>query len=170
MNVSESIRLKRAIRQFTPQPLPVSSIQAILNAGRRAQSSKNSQPWNFIAITDRVTLNALSECGAYASHLASAALGVAIVHPDPGEKFQLMFDIGQTAAYMQLAAWELGIGSCLASIYEPDKARALLGFPQDMFLRIAISFGYPQQPDELTRTPQPGGRRPLSDIVHRDKW
>ena len=55
-------------------------------------------------------------------------LGVAIVHTDPGEKFQLMFDIGQTAAYMQLAALELGIGSCLASIYEPDKAREFAGF------------------------------------------
>ena len=170
MNVSESIRMKRAVRQFTPEPLPESSILAILNAGRRAQSSKNSQPWNFISITDKATLQAISECGAYAGHLASATLGVAIIHSDPGEKFQLMFDIGQTAAYMQLAAWEMGIGSCLASIYDPDKARALLGFPPDMFLRIAISFGYPQQPDALTRRPQPGGRRPLSDIVHWDKW
>ena len=39
---------------------------------------------------------------------------------DPGEKFQTMFDAGQAAAYMQLAAWELGVGSCLASIYEPE--------------------------------------------------
>ena len=32
-----------------------------------------------------------------------------------------MFDAGQAAAFMQLAAWELGIGSCPASIYEPKK-------------------------------------------------
>ncbi len=143
---------------------------AILNAGRRAQSSKNTQPWNFIAITDKPTLKALSECGAYASHLAGAALGVAIIHADPGEKFQLMFDIGQTAAYMQLAAWELGIGSCIASIYEPDKARNLLGFPQDMYLHIAISFGYPQNADLLLRKPKIGGRRPLEESIHWNKW
>lgn len=170
MNVSEAIRLKRAIRIFTDQPLPDTSILAILNAGRRAQSSKNTQPWNFIAITDKITLKALSECGRFGSHLAGAVLGVAIIHPDPGEKFQLMFDIGQTAAYMQLAAWELGIGSCLASIYEPDKARELLGFPHDMFLRIAISFGYPQDADLLTRKSQKGGRRPLDEIIHWNKW
>jgi nitroreductase len=170
MNISEAIRLKRAIRQFTDHPLPQSSILTILNAGRRAQSSKNTQPWNFIAITDKAILKSLSECGAYASHLSGAAVGVAIVHPDPGEKFQLMFDIGQAAAYMQLAAWELGIGSCIASIYEPEKARKLLGFPNDLLLRTAISFGYPQDAVLLIRPPKKGGRRPLSEIVHWNTW
>jgi len=170
MDVSEAIRMKRVVRQFSQQPLPESSILAILNAGRRAQSSKNSQPWNYIAITDRETLEALAACGASAGHLAGAALGIAIVHADPGEKFQLMFDIGQTAAYMQLAAWELGIGSCLASIYEPDEARELLGFPADMFLRIAISFGYPLEAEALSRPPVKGGRRPLDELVHWNKW
>ncbi len=170
MNVSEAIRLKRAIRLFNNQSLPESSIQSILNAGRRAQSSKNSQPWNFIAITDSSILKSLSECGIYASHLSGAVFGIAIVHLDPGEKFQLMFDIGQAAAYMQLAASELGIGSCIASIYELDKARELLGFPKNMYLRIAISFGYPQDADILTRSPMKGGRRPLTEIVHWNKW
>jgi nitroreductase len=170
MNVSEAIRLKRAIRQFTDQPLPEATILAILNAGRRAQSSKNTQPWNFIAITDKVLLKSLSECGVNAGHLAGSAVGVAIIHPDPGEKFQLMFDIGQAAANMQLAAWELDIGSCIASIYELEKARKLLGFPNDMNLRIAISFGYPQDMDFLILPPKKGGRRPLSEIVHWNTW
>jgi nitroreductase len=170
MNVSEAIRLKRAVRIFSDQPLLEEAILTILNAGRRAQSSKNTQPWFFIAITDKSTLNSLATCGANASHLAGAALGVAIVHPDPGEKFQLMFDIGQSAAYMQLAAWELGIGSCLASIYEPNKAREFLGFPEDLTLRIAISFGYPQDTEVLTRPPQKGGRKPLLEIIHWNKW
>jgi nitroreductase len=55
MDVSEAIRLKRAVRKFTPDPLPEEVIFAILNAGRRAQSSKNAQPWQFIAITDKAT-------------------------------------------------------------------------------------------------------------------
>ncbi len=170
MDVSEAIRMKRAVRQFSPQPLPEAIMLAILNAGRRAQSSKNSQPWNFIAITDKATLSALAECGVSAGHLLGAAMGVALVHEDPGEKFQLMFDIGQTAAYMQLAAWELGVGSCLASIYEPDKARQLLGFPEDMFLRIAISFGYPLEAAALTQRPKKGGRKPLDELIHWNKW
>ncbi len=170
MNVDEAIRMKRAVRHFQERPLPEEAVLAILNAGRRSQSSKNTQPWNFIAIQEKATLKALSECGAWAGHLAEVALGVAIIHADPGERFQLMFDIGQTAAYMQLAAWELGIGSCIASIYEPDKARLLLGYPENMHLRIALSFGYPLNPQELIASPKKGGRRQMDEIVHWDHW
>jgi len=170
MNVSEAIRLKRALRQFAPEPLPEQAVHAILNAGRRAQSSKNTQPWHFIAIQDKTTLKALSELGAWAGHLAGAALGVAILTTDPGEKFQVMFDAGQAAAYMQLAAWELGIGSCLASIYEPEKARQLLGFPAEWHLHIAISFGYPLERETFTAPPKKGGRREFGELVHWDHW
>ncbi len=170
MNTLEAIKFKRAVRNFSDQPIAESDMLAILNAGRRAQSSKNSQPWNFIAVTDKVILQALARCGAYASHLAGAALGVAIVHADPGEKFQLLFDIGQCAAYMQLAAWDLGIGSCLASIYDSNQARQVLGFPEDLVTRFAISFGYPQEPGLLTEIPKAGGRRPLAEIVHWNHW
>ena len=61
MNVSEAIRTKRAIRKFQDKPLPEDVVQSILNAGRRSQSSKNEQPWKFIAIRDKSILKALSE-------------------------------------------------------------------------------------------------------------
>jgi len=170
MNVSEAIRTKRAVRQFRPDPLPDDVIRAILRAGRRAQSSKNTQPWRYIAITQRDTLQQLSKLGKYAGHLAGAALGLVILTPDPAERFSIMFDAGQTAAYLQLAAWELGVGSCLATLYEPEQARALLGFPAEWHARIALSFGYPADPTALTRPPTGTGRESLEELVHRDKW
>lgn len=170
MNVSDAVRLKRAVRKFQDKPLPEDIIRAILNAGRRSQSSKNEQGWQFIAIRDKSILKALSECGTYAGHLAGAAIGIAIVTPNPEDKFQGLFDAGQAAAYMQLAALELGVGSCLASIYEPDKAREVLRFPLDWHLRIAISFGYPADEEKLSAAPKKGGRMPLEEIVHWDKW
>lgn len=170
MNVSDAIRTKRAVRKFQDKPLPDDVIHAILNAGRRAQSSKNEQGWQFIAIRDKTILKALSETGTYAGHLAGAALGVAILTPDPTGKFQIMFDAGQSAAYMQLLAWELGVGSCLASIYEHEKARELLGFPSEWHLRIAISFGYPADEEKLSAAPKKGGRRPLEEVVHWERW
>lgn len=169
-SVSDAIRLKRAIRKFTDQPLPEEVAIAILNAGRRAQSSKNSQPWNFIAITDKAILKDLSECGEWAGHLAGAALGVALLSEDPAEKFQRLFDLGQAAAYMQLAAWELGVGSCLATIYREDQARQALGFPTDLHLRFAISFGYPLDTSQFSAPPHKGGRRPIDAIVHWNHW
>src|SRR5947208_13344356 len=111
-SVQEVIRTMRAVRQFTEQPLPEDVIRAILTAGRRAQSSKNSQPWHFIVVRDRARLKQLSECGTYAGHLAGAAMGVAMITPDAPKdassaeqaehRAWTMFDVGQAVAYMQL--------------------------------------------------------------------
>ncbi len=170
MLVSDAIRTKRAVRKFQDTPLPNDVVRAILNAGRRSQSSKNNQAWQFIAVHDKATLKALSQCGEWAGHIAGAALCVAILTPEPTEKFQTMFDAGQAAAFMQLAAWELGIGSCPASIYEPEKAREILSFPPEWHLRIALSFGIPLDEEKLSTPPKKGGRRALEEVVHWDKW
>jgi nitroreductase len=170
MNVSEAIRTKRAIRKFQGKPLPEDVVKAILNAGRRSQSSKNEQGWQFIAIRDKSILKALSECGQWAGHLSGAALAVAILTPDPAAKFQTMFDAGQAAAFMQLAAWELGVGSVPASLYEFEKTREILGYPPEWHLRIALSFGYPLEEEKLSAAPKKGGRRSLEEIVHWERW
>src|SRR5260370_16290287 len=130
-SVEEVIRTKRAVRQFAAPLLPDAAVEAICRAGHYAQSSKNGQPWHFIAIRDREILRRLSQTGDFAGHLAGAALGVALVAPvdEPERDRWIMFDLGQAASYMQLEAWELGIGSCIATIYHPEQAAALLGTP-----------------------------------------
>jgi nitroreductase len=170
MDVMEAIRTKRAVRKFQDRSLPEDVIQNILNAGRRSQSSKNEQAWQFVAVRDRQILKRLSECGTWAGHLADAALGVAILTPDPEGKFQIMFDAGQAAAFMQLAAHELGVASCPASIYEHERAREVLGFPPEWHLRVALSFGYPADPSRASAAPKKGGRHALEQVVHWDRW
>jgi len=165
MTVSELIRTKRAVRQFTTNPLSQEAIRTILDAGRRAQSSKNTQPWHFIAIRDRATLHQLAQCGAYAGHLAGAPFAVALVASTADS-----FDLGQAAAYMQLAAWDLGIGSCIASMWEPEKAKAILGIPQELHFDIAISFGYPLPSQEPPQAPKPSGRKPFDEVVFWERW
>ena len=170
MKVSDAIQTKRAVRKFKDIPIPEDIIRKILNAGRRSQSSKNEQGWNFIVVQDKKILNSLSTCGQWAGHLAGAAMVVAILTPEPTAKFQTMFDAGQAAAYMQLAALELGVGSVPASIYESETARRILGFPLDWHLRICLSFGYPLDEGKLSAPPKKGGRKPLDEIVHWERW
>ena len=170
MNVSEAIRTKRVVRKFQAKPLSKEIVAAILNAGRRSQSSKNEQTWHFIAIQDKQVLKALSQCGQWAGHIAGAPLAVAILTPDPGARFQTMFDAGQAAANMQLAAWEAGVGSCPASIYEAEKAREILGFPPELHVRIVLSFGYPADEEQLSAAPKKGGRKSLQEVAHWDRW
>lgn len=170
MYVAQAILTKRAVRTFAPRSLSGEAVQAILQAGRRAPSAKNTQPWHFIAIQNRATLEALSRTGTFAGHLAAAALGVALLTPDPAQRWSILFDAGQAAAYMQLAAWDLGIGSCLATIYEAESARSILHFPEDLYLHIAVSFGYPADPSVLTAPPRKGGRREAGEVLHFERW
>jgi nitroreductase len=165
MDVLEAIASKRAVRHFTDQPITDEDLRAILNAGRRAQSSKNTQPWMFIAIRDRQTLQRLSECGAYAGHLAGAAVGVALLSAGPTG-----FDLGQAAAYLQLAAWELGIGTCIATIYEPERARDILGVPAAYSFDIALSLGYPGPAAARPAAPLGHGRKSFDDVVRFERW
>ena len=170
MDVSQAIKMKRAVREFTDEPIPEDLLAAIVNAGRRAQSSKNTQEWHFIVVRDRDLLGELSHLGQFAKQLAGAAAAIAILTPDPAGRWSIMFDAGQAAGYMQLAAWELGIGSCPVTIFEPDKARELLGFPPDLHVRAVLSMGYPQDPGELTASPHAGGRKTLSEVISYDSW
>ncbi len=81
-----------------------------------------------------------------------------------------MFDLGQAAENMMLVAWELGIGSVPATVYEQELARRILGYPDDRWCEYILSFGYPADPAELTAPLRPGGRRPLEEMVHEERW
>ena len=168
-----TVHAKRAIRQFTEQPLEPAHLERILRAGRHSGSSKNLQRWTFIVCQDRAHLRALSELGPYAGHLAGAAVGIALVTPDPrapGAPLSILFDIGQAAQNMMLVAWELGIGSVPATVYEHDLARRLLGYPDDQACEFLLSFGYPADPADLTRPSTAGGRRDLGTMVREERW
>jgi nitroreductase len=71
---------------------------------------------------------------------------------------------------MVLAAWELGIGSVPATVYEHDRARALLGYPADWHCEFILSFGHPADPELLAAPKRAGGRRALAELVHEERW
>ncbi len=170
MDVTEAIRTKRAVRRYRGDPLPDDVVRAILHAGRRAQSAKNDQPWHFLAIRDRATLGALAGTSSNLAYIAGAALCVALVTPPPSRRKTILFDTGQAAACMQLAAWELGVVSCLGTVWEPGKAGALLGLPEDRQVDLVVAFGHPLPEDARPRPGRTGGRRPLDDVVRWERW
>ncbi len=165
MNVMQAIRTKRAVRQFDSRPVAPETIAQILEAGRRAQSSKNTQPWRFILIEDRERLTALSRLGTWAGHLAGATFAVVLVGAKAWNWND--FDLGQSAAYMQLAAWDLGVGSCIAAVFPEAQVKTLLSIPAEWSVYCALSFGYPAvdwQPAQM------GGRKSLEEVVYRETW
>jgi nitroreductase len=172
METWQAINSVRVVRKFTDKPLAAKDLNRILNAGRRAGSSKNQQRWAFIVVKDRDRLRELTKVGRYASHLAGAAVAVGLVTPDDEgpQARSIMWDLGRVAQNMVLAAWELGIGSVPATAHNRRVAQQLLGLPSGQRCDFLLSFGYPADPKKLTDPNKPGGRVPLKAILHEDGW
>ena len=173
MDVWTAIRTKRMVRQFAERPLGTDDLIRIVDAGRHAGSSKNQQRWDFVVVEDRGMLRRLAAVGPFAGHLGGAAVAIGLVTPDPtlpGASLSLVWDAGLAAQNMMLAAWELGIGSCPATVYEQAVAREILDYPDDRWCGYILSFGYPADPEDLTRPPKAGGRRPIDEVLHREHW
>ena len=181
----EAIRSRRNVRAYTDVPLSGDHLDEILEAGRRAPSSQNWQPWDFVVVTSRPVLVSLSRVQGRggSEHVASAAAAVGVVAQaldgsasvtelrsteQRGTERRLYFDLGQAVMSMMLAAAGLKIGSCHAGVSDQDLARELLGLPGDRFCAYVISFGYPAD-RELTLIRHPA-RRPFDEVVHRGHW
>jgi nitroreductase len=172
METWRAINTVRVVRQFADRPLQAEHLERILNAGRRAGSSKNEQRWAFIVIRDREHLRELTRVGSYARPLADAAVAIALVTPDEQgpRNDSVMWDLGRAAQNMVLAAWELGIGSVPATAHNQDVTRELLGLPDGQRCSFLLSFGYPEDESKLTAPNKPGGRVPLDSVLHEDRW
>ena len=171
MDTWDAITSRRNVRQFQDRPLSDEDRDRILEAGRRAPSSRNWQPWDFIAVTDRDALRQLSRVWPAGGHVAGSAMTVVVVLPvlsGSDERDWANFDAGQAGLQMMIAAADRGIGSGHSAVGDQDLARKLLGFPEDRYGRIMIDFGYPA--DRPLRPIQRPNRRPFEDVVHRGRW
>jgi nitroreductase len=169
MDTYQTILSLRSIRRFDlSRPIDEAALHRILQAGRMSGSSKDSQPWWFIVVTERDTLAALAQTGNYAQHIAGAPLAIAIVF-DP-QFYRGEFDSGRTAQNMMLAAWNDGIGSCIASMHREDDCKAVLGVPGAYRLQHIISYGYPLPGEQTIPAAPKRRRRPLEEIVMNERW
>jgi nitroreductase len=173
MDVWTAIITQRAVRNFSDRPIDEADLERILDAGHRAPSSKNTQPWEFVVVTDRDRLQELSRVGRYAGHLAGATVAVFFITEDPANPealAKILYDVGHATQSMMLVAVELGIGSVHAAVYDRPMAAGILGLPPDRRCDYALSLGYPARAGLLDAPRRKVPRRPLAELVHRETW
>jgi nitroreductase len=171
METWDAITSRRNVRTFQDRLLPSGELDRILEAGRRAPSSRNWQPWDFILVTDREQLTELAKVWKGAAHVADSAATIALIVPqadDPAERERAQYDIGQATMAMLVAAADVGIGTGHSAVADQNQARRVLGFPEDRYAAYLIDLGYPaDRPLKPIRNPD---RRPFEEVVHRGSW
>jgi nitroreductase len=171
METWDAIRSRRNVRQYTNQPIARVDLERILEAGRRAPSSMNWQPWNLVVVTDREQLVELAKVWQGGGHVAVSAATIALVAAEPEDAMHrdwLQYDFGQTTANMMLTGADLGIGSGHSAVLDQEQAQRVLGFPDGYFAVYLIALGYPA--DRPLRPLVHPDRRPFDEVVHWDRW
>jgi len=171
METWDAITSRRNIRQFADRPIDEEVLDRILEAGRRAPSSRNWQPWDFVVVTDREALQELSKVWRGAGHVAHSAATVALVTPDftePRERAIAQYDLGQATMAIMIAAADQGIGTGHSAVEDQDKAREVLGHPEDRRVAYLLDLGYPA--DRPLRPIRKPDRRPFDEVVHKGRW
>jgi nitroreductase len=171
METWDAIRSRRNVRSYRAEAVASEDLDRILEAARRTPSAGNQQSWDFVVCTDRDQLTQLARVWRGAGHVAGSAATIALVAPVPGDaraRDLIQYDLGQATMSIMLAAADLGIGSAHAAVADQELARHLLGFPEDRFCACLVTLGVPAD-RPLTPIERPD-RRPLTDVVHRDRW
>jgi nitroreductase len=168
----EFLRTLRSTRQFTGEPLPQPVIDNILEIARWSGSAKNVQPWHFVIIRNRATLNSIANSGRYTGHVAHAAAAIAIVLDNEYQDWE-SFDEGRLSERIMLAAHAQGVGSCVGWL-EPEAAsfetKALLSIPANYRIRTIISLGYPVDSPRTSASTNGQSRKSLEQIVSYERF
>ncbi|MET9019998.1 nitroreductase family protein [Actinopolymorpha sp. NPDC004070] len=171
METWDAIRARRNVRSYRPDPVSDADLDRIVEAARRAPSASNRQHWDFVIVTDRDQLAELSTVWQGARHIADAPAAIALVLPQPPDDRNSQidqYDLGQATYAMALAAADLGIGTGHSSVSDQDKARGILGVPDDHLVAYLLGVGYPA--DRPLRPITRPNRRPFDEVVHRGTW
>jgi nitroreductase len=171
METWEAITSRRNVRTFLERELAQQDLEGILEAGRRAPSARNWQPWDFIVVTDREQLRELATVWQGGGHVAGSAATIAVILPrseDARARELARFDAGQATIMMMIAAADLEIGSGHSSVGDQRRAREVLGFPEDRYAVVLVDLGYPA--DRPLRPIREPDRRPFEEVVHRGRW
>jgi nitroreductase len=171
METWDAIRARRNVRSYTSEPVPAADLDRIAEAGWRAPSASNRQHWDFVIVTDREQLRELSTVWQGAGHIAGAAAAIALVLPqveDDRTRVVDQYDLGQATYAIMVAAADLGVGTGHSSVGDQERARSILGVPDDHDVAYLIGVGYPA--DRPLRPISKPNRRPFTEVVRHDHW
>jgi nitroreductase len=170
--VPELIRTVRQARQYAPDPVPDAVVGKLLEVARWTGSSRNSQPWHFIVITDREQLRRISQLRPRINWVADAPLGIAIVL-DGANPAGEAYDDGRVTERLLIAARSLGLGGGVARHSDANsqaEVKRILGIPAERTAGSLVIIGYPTSIKDPRPNAAAAGRKALTEIASYNRW
>lgn len=166
------LRGLRAVRDYTPDPIPDAVLNDILEVGRWSGSASNVQGTEIIVVRDPEIKKQMSQLGA-APAAGAAVVLVIVLANKPDRRDIECFDNGRLVERLLLACKAHGLGSNIATLKEdgPEVIKKALGVPAERRLWTVVTLGYPDEAAHAARPKSPtAGRKPREDFVHWDRY
>ena len=162
---------RRSIRAFRDEVVPEEAERSIIEAAMSAPSACQKDPWSFIVVRSKETLNAMADALPNGQMLRSAPMGILVcgdlAKAHGGELSYLLQDCSAAIENMLLAANALKLGACwLGAHPREDRIEAmkkLFALPDSVIPVSAIAIGFPAEA-KLPRS------RFSDTAVHHEKW
>jgi len=163
MELFEAISERYSCRDLRPVEIPKSDLERILDAGRRAASGRNIQPFEFLVVTDGESIEQLATAQSF---ISGASVAVAIVADPDASKYWLE-DISAAAENMLLAITALGYGSTWVEgtiLPKEEKLKEYFGIPKRLRLMIVLPIGQPGSDGAQA------SKKSLDSMVRWERW
>lgn len=172
MEVMEALRGRQSVKTYLPTPVPEEKLRSVLEAGRLAPSSYNSQCRRFVVLTDPEVKKAVRERAGAQPMVEQAPVVIVICAVPDSEHEEVMpcgearrpIDMALCGAYMMLEAYDQGLGTCWLGAFDAEAVKEVLGIPEDVKVVTMIPLGYHDG------TQPRRDRRPLEEIVRYNAY
>jgi nitroreductase len=162
---------RRSIRKYETREIPDSMITDLLEAAMAAPSAVAKDPWHFLVVRQRKTLDKIVEVLPNGQMLRQAPVAIVvcgdITRANCGELSYMLQDLSAAVENILLAATALGLGSCWLGMHpRPDRLtgiRSLFSLPENIIPMSGIALGWAAE-EKPARTRYNGER------VHLEKW
>lgn len=169
--MTRAIRNVRQTRQYTSQPIGDEVITELLEIARWTGSSRNTQPWHFIAITDKDLLRQISQLRPPINWVSDAPLAIAIVL-DGAAALSEAYDEGRVTERLMIGAHVLGLHAGVAWFgddAQQAEAKRILNIPAERTARSVVAIGHATTTTDPRPNPAPGGRKPLDEVSSHNR-
>jgi nitroreductase len=143
---------RRSIRQFTDESVARETLLLLLKAAMSAPTACNSQPWEFIVVTEPESLSCIREKFLFARYNAPAAIvvcgNVGIANNSAARDYWVQ-DCSAATENILIAAAGMGLGAVWIGVYPlPSKIKPLsdaLGIPENVVPLSMVYVGHPAE-------------------------